>query len=284
MSSELRVVILGSRGMLGTDLAAAFGGVAELTLLDREELDVTNGAAVTTKLTALKPDVIINATGYTDVDGAAGARELAFRLNAEAVGYLVTAAKAVGARLVHFSTEYVFDGTGPEGYNETAAVNPLNVYGESKAAGEQHVTHYEHGYLVRSSWLYGHSPQRGKPRGMNFVDTMLRLAGEKPEVRVVNDQFGKLTNTKDLAHAVVRLVGGDNAPGIYHLVNEGVASWYEVAKEIFSLKGVTTPLIPISSAEYPTKAQRPQRAVLLNTKFPPLRPWQEALREYLEVR
>ncbi len=277
----MRVAILGSRGMLGTDLAAAFAGGAELTCLDREELDVTNREAVAAKLTKLKPEVVINATGYTDVDGAEGARELAFQLNADAVGYMLEAAKAAGAKLVHFSTEYVFDGTSSKGYAENAAAHPLSVYGESKLAGENYVINYVHGYVVRSSWLYGHAPQRGKPRGMNFVDTVLKLAAEKPEVRVVSDQFGKPTSTKDLAHAVVRLLGSELAPGVYHLVNEGVASWYDVAKEAFRLKGVTTPLRPISSAEYPTRAQRPKNAVLLNTKFPQLRSWQEALRDYL---
>jgi dTDP-4-dehydrorhamnose reductase len=194
---------------------------------------------------------------------------------------MVEAAQGLGAKFIHFSTEYVFDGTSTSGYSEDSATHPLNVYGESKLAGENYVINYVNGYVVRSSWLFGHAPQRGKPRGMNFVDTMLKLAAEKQEIRVVNDQFGKLTATRDLSHAVVRLLAGDYAPGVYHLVNEGVASWYDVAREVFRLKGVVTPLVHITSAEYPTTAKRPQNAVLLNTKFPPLRSWQEALRDYL---
>lgn len=273
-------LILGCRGMLGSDLVAAFGA-GEVTAWDREEVDITDKEKLMAEVKKVKPDIIINATGYTDVDGAEDNRDLAFKINAEAVGYIVEAAKGVNARLVHFSTEYVFDGTQTGGYDERAEPHPLNVYGESKMAGEWLVTAYELGYLVRSSWLFGHTPQRGKPRGLNFIDTVLKLAHEQAEVRVVNDQFGKLTSTKDLSHAVVRLLGGEYQPGIYHLVNEGVATWYDVAQEVFKLKGIATPLRAIPSSDYPTKAKRPSHAVLINTKFPQLRPWQEALRDYL---
>ncbi len=276
----MRILIIGCRGMLGSDLAQAFVG-EELTLWDREEIDVTDSAQVAERIGALKPGVIINATGYTDVDGAEENRAAAFKLNAEAVSYLVQAAGLCDASFVHFSTEYVFDGSSQAGYDEAALPSPLSVYGESKAAGERHVIEYTQGYLVRTSWLYGRAPQRGKPRGMNFIDTVLKLAHEQPEVRVVNDQYGKPTATKDLAHAVVRLISSELAPGAYHLVNEGVASWYDLAKEAFRLNGITTPLVPISSAEYPTQARRPKYAVLLNTRFPKLRPWQEALHDYL---
>lgn len=273
-------LVLGCRGMLGSDLVAAFG-VGDVTAWDREELDVTNTGEVLEKISALAPEVIVNATGYTDVDGAEDNRAAAFALNDGAVKNIVQAAARCGATLVHFSTEYVFDGAQEAGYDEVAVPNPLSVYGESKAAGESYVINYVNGYLVRTSWLYGHTPQQGKPRGMNFVDTVLKLAAGAPEVRVVNDQFGKLTSTKDLAHAVVRLLGGGFEPGVYHLVNEGAATWYDVAVEAFRLRGVKAPLVPITTTEYPTRARRPQYAVLLNTKFHPLRPWQEALRDYL---
>lgn len=267
--------------MLGSDLALAFGGGTRLTLWDREELDITNEGNVLSAIGALAPELIVNATGYTNVDGAEADRAAAFKLNAEAVSYLVKAAGNCGAKLVHFSTEYVFDGVSQAGYQESAKAQPLNVYGESKLAGENYVINYVQGYVVRSSWLYGHMPQRGKPRGLNFIDTVLKLAQEKAEVRVVADQFGKPTATKDLAHAVVRLVGSELPPGIYHLVNEGVASWYDVAKEAFRLKGVATPVVSVSSGEYPSVAKRPPHGVLLNTKFPPLRPWPEAMKDYL---
>lgn len=276
-----KVLILGARGMLGTDLAKQFANAGGLFLWDKEEMDVTREPEVKEKITHLAPQVIINAAGFTDVDGAEENRELAFRINGEAVKYLVEAASGVGAKLVHFSTEYVFLGEDNGGYAEDAVPQPLNVYGESKLAGEKYMVGYTKGYLVRTSWLYGHAPQVGKPRGLNFVDTIIKLANERPKIKVVNDQFGKLTNTQDLAAAVKELVSRNYAPGIYHLVNEGVATWYAVAKRIFEIKNITTKLAPISSQEFPTRAKRPCHAVLLNTKFPKLRPWVEALKDYL---
>lgn len=276
-----KVLILGGGGMLGTDLVKVFSKKTEVTAWDKEDIDVTQEAEVISKILPLEPNLIINATGFTNVDGAEDDAATAFLINATAVDYLVKAAESIEAKLIHFSTEYVFDGINQSGYKEDAPTNPLNVYGQSKAAGEKYIINYRNGCLIRSSWLYGHAPQRGKPRGMNFVDTMIKLSQEKPEIKVVNDQFGKLTYTRDLAQATYNLWQGNYQAGIYHLVNEGTASWYDVAKEVFTLKNITTPLVDILSAEYPVKAKRPERAILLNTKFPLLRPWQEALREYL---
>jgi len=269
--------------MLGTDLAHVLAGKEQLFLWDKEELDVTRERLVTEKITNLAPEIIINATGYTDVDGAEDNRDLAFKINAEAVNYLVAAAAEVKAKFVHFSTEYVFDGKNQDGYAEAAEIRPLNVYGESKAAGEEFVTGYVKGYLVRTSWLFGHAPQLGKPRGLNFIDTVLKLADSQPEVKVVNDQYGQPTSTRDLAQAILELVSGKYKPGIYHLVNEGRTTWYEVAQEVFRLKNISKPLVPIPSSDYPTKAARPQYGLLLNTKFPKLRPWTEALKDYLMI-
>jgi len=282
MLSQQKVLILGARGMLGSDLAKEFAGSVKLTLWDKEELDVTAEAAVLSKIRELSPQFIINATGYTDVAGAEVNPTIAQLLNSEAVKFIVAAASQVGARLVHFSTEYVFDGRADSGYDEMALVSPLNNYGKTKAAGEKFVLNYSKGYLVRTSWLYGQTPQRGKPRGKNFIDMILQLAQEQPAVKVVNDQFGKLTYTVDLAKAVAKLLLNDYAPGVYHLVNESVTTWYEVAREVFRLKGITTPLVPITSDEYADKVVRPQRAILLNTKFPQLRTWQEAVPDYLK--
>ncbi|MFA4818961.1 MAG: dTDP-4-dehydrorhamnose reductase [Patescibacteria group bacterium] len=282
-TANSKILILGARGMLGTDLAPEFQGQAELFLLDKEELDVTNEQSLKLQIKKLLPTIIINATGYTDVAGAELNREPAFKLNSEAVKHLAEAAGAVEAKLVHFSTEYVFDGASEQGYDELARSNPLNVYGESKAAGEKFVIDYNQGYLVRTSWLYGHAPQRGKPRGLNFVDTVLKLVAEQSEVKVVNDQFGKPTYTRDLAKAVRQLIVGDYAPGIYHLVNEQPATWFDVAREVFRLKNISTPLVPIKSDKYNNGVKRPVRAVLINTKFPRLRPWSEALADYLNI-
>ncbi|MFA4937465.1 MAG: dTDP-4-dehydrorhamnose reductase [Patescibacteria group bacterium] len=276
-----KILILGARGMLGADLAHEFTGKSELYLWDKEEVDVTQKQQVIDKITDLKPEIVINATGYTNVDGAEDNQAAAFKINSEAVKYITLACEQVNARLVHFSTEYVFDGTNKLGYDETSVVNPLSVYGQSKAQGEKFVFGYTNGYVVRTSWLFGRAPQKGKPRGINFIDTMIKLACERQEIKVVNDQFGKPTYTKDLAKAVEGLLVGNYQPGIYHLVNENVCSWYDLTKEVFRLKNIKTPLLPISSSEYPVKAKRPQYAVLLNTKFPALRSWQEVLKEYL---
>jgi len=279
MSSK--VLILGSRGMLGTDLVKIFADKSDVVAWDREDIDVTQEAEVMSKIIPLEPQLIINATGYTNVDGAEDDAASAFLLNGVSVDYLVKAAASLGAKLIHFSTEYVFDGTNQAGYKEDVATNPLNVYGQSKAAGEKYIVGYGNGYLIRSSWLFGHAPQRGKPRGLNFIDAVIKLSQEQPEVKIVNDQFGKPTATKDLAVATYNLWHSNNQPGIYHIVNEGVATWYDVAKEVFLLENITIPLVGIASADYPVKATRPQHAVLLNTKLPHLRTWQEALKEYL---
>jgi dTDP-4-dehydrorhamnose reductase len=215
------------------------------------------------------------------VDGAEDDKINAFKLNSEAVKNIVEAAKNINAKIFHFSTEYVFDGKNNNGYSEDSEVNPINVYGQSKADGEKYVLKYVQGYLIRTSWLYGYAPQRGKPRGMNFIDTMIKLSQEKTEVKVVNDQFGKPTYTKDLAQAVLELWRGNYDPGIYHLVNEGVCSWYDLAQMAFEIKAIKTTLFPISSSEYPVKAIRPKYSVLQNNNFPKLRTWQEALKEYL---
>jgi len=280
---KLKVLILGATGMLGTDIAHELAGKYELYLWDKEELDITQEKLVKEKIHNLLPQVIINATGYTNVDGAEEEKDIAMLVNAQAVKYITEVAQEVGAKLVHFSTEYVFDGKNKDGYDEQSIPNPINVYGQSKLGGEKHVLNYDKGYLIRTSWLYGHAPQVGKPRGMNFIDTMLKLAETEPTIKVVNDQFGKLTNTQDLAQAVSKLISGDYAPGIYHLVNESEVTWFQVAQEVFKIKNITTPLQPITSDQYPTRASRPAYAVLLNTKFSKMRSWQEALRDYLKI-
>ncbi len=280
----MRVLLFGSRGMLGTDLEREFEALdSEVMGVDREDFDVTHGPDIKEVFNSIDPEVVVNATGFTDVDGAESNREAAFALNEQAVHFLAEAAASVSARFIHVSTEMVFDGANEAGYKEADEPSPVNVYGASKAAGEKHVLEYGQGFLVRSSWLFGQAPQRGKPRGANFIDTILKLASEQSEVKVVSDQFGKPTSTQDLARAICRLMTSHAAPGAYHLVNEGAASWYDVAAEVFRLKGITTPLTPIPSSAYPTAARRPKYGVLLNTKAPKLRPWQEAVTEYLNT-
>ena len=277
-----KILILGAGGMLGHDLVQTFSD-QDLTAWDIEELDITNEPQVMEKISELKPDVVINATGFTNVDGAEQNESTAMKINGEGPAFLAKACQKNHCVLVHYSTEYIFDGSKKDGYNEGDHPKPLNVYGHSKLAGEALLQSYHNRYyILRSSWLYGHAPQRGKPRGLNFVDTMLKLAAEGREINVVNDQFGKPTFTKDLAEKTKSILEQQAPFGVYHVVNEGVCSWHDFAKKIFELKGLNVKLNPIKSEDYPLPTPRPKYSVLNNTKLLPLRSWEEALREYLE--
>lgn len=296
-SMERSVLILGARGMLGRELAEAFAGETPV-LWDKEELDITNERMVREKIAAIRPDVIINVAAYTDVDACEKNEKLAFAVNADAVKHLAEAALACGATLVHYSTDYVFDGGNSSGYSESdVPANPVNVYGASKLLGEKFLcdaalvglirangTIDSEGsalkyYLIRTSWLFG-------AHGKNFVQTMLELARTKNEIRVVNDQHGKPTYAKDLALATKALVTKPYPPGVYHLVNEPATTWHDFAHAIFDIAAARTPgfraprILPCASSEFPRPAQRPAHGVLLNTKFPLLRQWREAVADY----
>lgn len=270
--------------MLGRELASVFAFEKPLCW-DKEDIDITRRAEVEKKIGEVKLSLIINAAAFTNVDACETQQELARAVNGYAVGYIAEAALRVGAVFVHYSTDYVFDGTNPEGYAEDAAPQePVNVYGASKLIGEQKLRKaMEQGlaaYLVRTSWLFG-------KHGRNFVSTMLALAENKKEITVVSDQHGKPTYAKDLAATTRELVSGSYMPGVYHFTNEPETTWYEFARVIFDEHAKLYPefrkpvVKPCLSAEYPTPARRPTYAVLRNTKFSSLRPWREALREHM---
>ena len=192
-------------------------------------------------------------------------------MNGDAVG-IAEAAKTLGIPIVHYSTDYVFSGDFSLGYSEDAPRKPLNAYGRSKATGEEHLERSgAKYYLVRTSWLYG-------KRGKNFVDTMLRLADEKKELRVVNDQHGKPTYAVDLARATKELLTTPRPFGTYHVTNEGETTWYDFAVRILQLAGKQTAVVPVSSKEFPTPAKRPTYSSLINTKLPPIRRWKKRFR------
>ena len=274
----MNVLILGARGMLGRQLADVFADLGPICW-DRGELDITNEAMVREKVVAGRPDVIINAAAYTDVDGAEGYRDEAFAVNKRGIGSVASAAKDIGATLVHYSTDYVFPGTREEGYAEDDPPGPaVNTYGESKLAGERVLKEIApEFYLLRTAWLYGLG-------GKNFVDTMLRLGQERRELKIVDDQHGSPTYAKDVARATREILGGDFEPGIYHVVNAGTATWYEFAQEIFRQANVKVAVESTASDEYPLPAKRPEYSVLRLTRGPRLRPWQEALGEYLSTK
>lgn len=271
----MSLLIIGANGMLGRALARVFND-QQPTVWDRDEIDITDAAMTLKKISNLRPTIIINAAAYTDVDGAEQDHTTAFAVNATGVANVAAGAVAVGAKLVQYSTDYVFPGDNPEGVNEDDQPGPaVNVYGESKLAGEQVLqkSGVEY-YLLRTAWLYG-------PGGKNFVDTMVTLAKTKTEAKVVNDQHGSPTFTYDVARATREIIE-NYSPGIYHTVNSGTTTWYEFAKHIFELAGISIEVTPIPSVETHRPAVRPKYSMLINSRGPKLRPWEDALDDYLK--
>ncbi|TSC52811.1 MAG: dTDP-4-dehydrorhamnose reductase [Parcubacteria group bacterium LiPW_72] len=269
-----KILILGSKGMLGRALVQEFQD-CELTLWDKNNADITKRKTLRNKISRLKPDIIINAAAYTNVEEAEGNQEQALKVNGKAVGYLAQIAKKLNAILVHYSTDYVFEGKNRKGYKETIQPNPINVYGKSKFLGEALLRrHCEQYYLIRSSWLFG-------KEGINFVDKILQKAQSNATLTVVNDQWGKPTYTRDLARATRQILEQERPFGVYHITNEGKTNWYQFARKILLFKGIKAKMKPISSQEYHSRAKRPMYSILLNTKLPHLRHWEEALEEYL---
>lgn len=261
--------------MLGRELAEVFADGNELVLWDREQINIAKREEVMQKIGELMPDVVINAAAYTAVDKAESEKDLAYKVNGCAVGFISTICKQINALFVHFSTDYVFDGESHNGYKENHSYKPINMYGKSKALGEKMILDIEpRYYLIRTSWLFGKS-------GKNFVETMLKLALENKNIKVVNDQFGSPTYAKDLAREARRLVESKNPYGIYHITNSGFCNWHEFAAKIFEFSGLKPDVRPVKSEEFPTPAKRPTYSMLVNTKLPPMRPWEEALRDYL---
>jgi len=273
------ILVVGNKGMLGQELMALYGEAARG--VDVGEIDITDLVSVQRVLATLKPRVVINAAAYTDVDGCESNTELAMQVNGEGVAFLAMVSKEIGAKLVQVSTDYVFDGNKGAAYEEDDAPNPLSVYGESKLAGEMNARFNPDHLIVRTQWLYGHA-------GKNFVETMLKLAGERSELTVVDDQIGSPTWTRDLALAIEALIQKD-CRGTYHAANSGFVSWNGFAKEIFGLAGLPVAVAPMSTEQLGRPATRPLHSTLncsklaADTGFVP-EPWQKALKRYLELR
>ena len=268
--------------MLGHDLVETFSGDYEVTAWDIDDCDLTNKELVVQKITELQPDAIVNAAAYTAVDQAEEDEATAQKVNGEAVGNVAAAAKELDIPVVHVSTDYVFEGTNEQGYNEEDPTGPQNAYGRTKLAGEEALMNgHNKGYVVRTAWLYGH-------HGGNFVETMMKLAAEKDELKVVNDQHGSPTFTKDLAKQIRVLLEGIEAgeyePGIFHATNSDATTWHDFAAEIFRLTNAEIDLSPCTTEEFPRPAKRPEWSVLNNNKLPSMRSWKEALAEYIETR
>jgi dTDP-4-dehydrorhamnose reductase len=277
-----RVLILGSKGTLGGQLMKLY---PEAVGWDREDVDVLDYPALGAKLGGLgfPPGAVINCVAFNDVDGAEDRPEQAFALNADFVGELARYTKEMGVPLVHYSTNYVFDGVVGE-YAEGDTPAPLSVYGCSKLRGEQ-MAAIRGGwcYVVRTAVIFG-------PKGASdvskksFVDIMLDLSAKRDTIQAVSDEINSVTYAPDLAAGTRRLLDRLPPPGIYHVTNSGGASWFDFAQEIFRIAGKNVTVLPVPSTHFTRKAARPPRAILLNTKLPPVRPWQAALAEFLDSK
>ena len=275
----MKILIVGSNGQLGKEITRQFQSRYELLLYDIPSLDITNYQAVESLILNTNPTVVINAAAYTNVEKAEDDEDTAFRVNALGAQNLALVCKKFRAKLVQISTDYVFDGTATIPYEEFDSPNPLSVYGKSKLWGEKLVEQVGGEYFIlRTSWLYGDGP--------NFVRTMLKLAEQRDHLMVVADQYGTPTYTKDLVWVVERLIQTEFY-GLYHASNQGSCSWWEFACKIFALAGKSVQVEPVSTAQYPVKAKRPQYSVLDNKLLrlrglDVMRPWEEALQDYLE--
>jgi dTDP-4-dehydrorhamnose reductase len=281
-----RILLIGKEGQIGWELHQHLRGQAAITAVDRSTFDLTDPLQMRKVIREIKPEVIINAAAYTAVDLAEKEEQLAIQINGEAPALLAQEANALGALLVHFSTDYVFDGQSKTPYTEESLTNPLNVYGRSKLQGELAVSSLCPKHLIfRTSWIYG-------MRGKNFLLTMLKLAKEKDHLKIVNDQIGSPTWSRSVALAAAGIILGDvdlDLAGLYHMTCQGQASWFQFASEIFSIyRGVeTAKLSAIATEEYPTSAKRPLYSVLscekLKNKFCITLPhWKEALHKSIE--
>lgn len=280
----MRVLVLGSKGQLGRQLIASAPAHAVVVHHDIDTLDICDDAALRACVETSATDIIFNAAAYTNVDGAEAEEALAQKINAEAVGVLAAAAHDLSAKLVHVSTDYVFDGLSGRPYAPDAPTGPVSAYGRTKLAGEQAAG--DAALIVRTAWVYSVT-------GGNFVRTMLRLFRERPEVRVVADQIGTPTYAPDLARALWTLAQ-HGATGLYHYTDSGAASWYDFAVAIqeealaLGLLDKAVPIVPIPTSGYPTPAMRPHYSVLDSTKTSavlggPAPHWRANLRRMLGV-
>jgi len=260
-----RILVTGAGGQVGAELARVLPAHGDVIALDRARLDLANPDAIAATMRDAKPDIVVNAGAYTAVDLAERERDIAFAVNARAPEVLAAEAKRLGALLVHYSTDYVFDGRATQPYHEDAATAPLNVYGESKLAGERAIAASgAHAIVLRTSWVYGLT-------GRNFLVTIRRLARERDELRIVADQIGTPNWSRALAEATASLVAQGagylaERSGLYHMSSLGATSWHGFAQAIVG-DAEKPRVIAIATADYPTPARRPAYGVLSTRRF-----------------
>lgn len=289
----MNMLLTGANGQVGWELRRTLSSLGQVTAVDSRAMNLTDPDAIRRVLAEVKPRIIVNPAAYTAVDKAEAEPELARKVNAEAPGILAEEAAKSGALLVHYSTDYVFDGSGQRPWREDDVPGPLNVYGATKLAGEQAIAASGCRHLIfRTSWVYG-------ARGANFLLTMRRLMRERTELKIVNDQIGAPTWCRGLAEATAQVLAqlasplrGADKPepwGIYHMTHDGETSWHGFAQAILDLEAPQIPphLVPIPSGDYPTPARRPLNSRLDNGKLARvfgirLPPWHQALKLCLD--
>lgn len=280
----MKVLIFGADGMLGTDLVRVLKQQHQVVESLEKDLDITDNDKVKGLISSLGPDLVINAAAYTDVDGCEEYKEKAFAVNANGPKNLARSCSNNNIRMIHFSTDYVFDGNKESPYTEEDDTNPINVYGASKLEGETNIrTYLEDHVIIRTQWLYGRN-------GKNFVNTMLKLFEKRSELKVVSDQYGSPTYTLDLANAVRVMTDEDVPAGIYNVCNNGYCSWFEFTCDIADKvenRGIS--IIPVTTKEFTRPAKRPMNSRLDQSKFNKtvghqVRNWKEALKSFLRSR
>lgn len=278
--AAIKIVITGSNGQLGSEIREAASRYPSIDFLffSRNELSIADKSALQSVFQTHQPDFFINCAAYTAVDKAEEEKKLAAEINGTAVGEIARLCEAEKCRLIHISTDYVFDGLADRPLKESDAVAPVNAYGESKLLGEMLALSNNPGaIIIRTSWVYS-------SYGKNFVKTMIRLMKEKESIGVVSDQIGSPTYAADLAQAILQIItSGKWTPGVYNYSNDGVISWFDFAMEIKKLTDASCVVIPITTAQFPTPAKRPGYSVLDKTKIQntfniPLSDWKESLR------
>ncbi len=305
-----KVLIIGAKGMLGQELVRVFKKDKDYEVFgwDREEIDITNDKEANSKITKLKPKIIINATGYNAVDKAEDPKEflLAKKLNGKTPGNLAKIATKLKATFVNYSTDYVFDGqpeipepTGcthscgtcalhenfiPEiGFDENAKTNPLSNYGKSKILGEKEVKkNGKKYYIIRLSKLFG-KPAKSETAKRSFFDVMLEAGKKNKEVKVVDEETSCFTYAPDLAKKTKEIIEAKKPYGTYHVTNSEPCTWYEAVLELYKQAKIKAKVVPVSSTEFPRPAERPYYSALINTKLNPMRSWKEALKDYLKA-
>ena len=281
-----RILIIGSHGMLGQDLVKVFEADQDwhVFAFDRDQIDIGSEESLRKKIEEVDPQAVVKATGYNAVDKCESDEieyELAKKINGYGPGILAKIGKEKGIPIVHYSTDYVFDGEKEE-YDENTKPAPISNYGRSKFLGEEEIQkHAEKFWLIRTSKLFG-QPGKSAMSKKSFFDTMILLAKDNQILKVVDEEKSCFTYTPDLALETKKIIEEKIPFGIYHVVNEGPCTWFEAAVELFKIAKMDVEVFPVASSEFPRPAKRPKSSVLVNTKLKPLRHYTKALKEYLD--